>query len=65
MAQRQSPQTQQQQQPHAQTVLWLDVSEDPALSRVCVAPRDIFELPVEYEDDRLANGMGCSLRHGG
>ncbi len=37
-------------------VLWLDTSEDPALSRLCLAPREIFELPVEYEDERLAHG---------
>jgi hypothetical protein len=44
-------------EPHYATmVLWLDVSDEPALSRICIAPRDIFELPVEYEDDRLANG---------
>ena len=37
-------------------MLWLDVSEDPALSRICIAPKEIFELPAEYEDERLANG---------
>ncbi len=37
-------------------VMWLDVSEDPALSRLCVAPRDVFDLSPDYEDERLANG---------
>lgn len=38
-------------------VLWLDIcADDPALSRVCIATREVFELPVEFEDERLANG---------
>jgi hypothetical protein len=38
-------------------VLWLDVCEEMALSRLCLATREIFELPAaDYEDERLANG---------
>lgn len=41
-------------------VLWLDVCEEPALSRVCLAPRSVFELPKEHEDERLSNGIFVS-----
>jgi len=41
-------------------VMWLDVSENPALSRLCVAPRNIFDLSPDYEDERLANGIFLS-----
>lgn len=37
-------------------VLWLDLSEEPALTRLCVAPKDIYYLPSEWEDRRLSNG---------
>lgn len=45
--------------PSQSSILWLDVCEDPTLSRLCVAPKEIFSLPLEQEDDRLANGMRC------
>jgi hypothetical protein len=41
-------------------VLWLDICDEPALSRICLAPRDVFSLPKEYEDERLANGIFLS-----
>ena len=38
-------------------VLWLDSSEELALSRVCVAERSVFNLkPQLFEDYRLENG---------
>ena len=36
--------------------MWLDSSEDPALSRLCMAEKEVFDLPIKYEDYRLANG---------
>lgn len=42
------------------SVLWLDVCEEPGLSRICLAPRSIFELTKDYEDERLANGIFLS-----
>lgn len=37
--------------------MWLDICEEMALSRLCVATREVFELPAQdYEDERLANG---------
>lgn len=41
-------------------VLWLDVCEDPALSRICIASKVVFEMPKQYEDLRLANGIFLS-----
>jgi len=41
-------------------VLWLDICEEPGLSRICLAPRSIFELSKDYEDERLANGIFLS-----
>lgn len=41
-------------------VLWIDVCEEPALSRVCVAPRSKFELPKKFEDERLTHGIYLS-----
>eukprot|EP01038_Epipyxis_sp_PR26KG_P016196 gene16196-22030_t len=41
-------------------VLWIDVCEDPALSRICVNTREVFELPRECEDERLAYGVFVS-----
>lgn len=41
-------------------VLWLDVCEEPGLSRLCIAPKQIFELPKEYEDERMAYGVFLS-----
>lgn len=37
-------------------VVWIDICDEPALSRLCVAPKNIFALPVNCEDERLANG---------
>lgn len=41
-------------------VLWLDVSEEPALSRLCIATIDVFNSPRSNEDERLANGIFLS-----
>eukprot|EP01040_Poterioochromonas_malhamensis_P005636 gene5634-6056_t len=41
-------------------MLWLDVCEEPSLSRICLAPKKIFALPKAYEDERLANGIFLS-----
>jgi hypothetical protein len=46
--------------PNEPFVLWLDICEEPALSRICLAPREIYSLPKEYEDERLANGIFLS-----
>ena len=43
-------------EPPAEMILWLDISDEEALSRICIAPKEIFDLSPEYEDDRLANG---------
>lgn len=44
------------------SVLWLDPCEEPGLSRLCLAPRSVFDLPAidVYEDARLANGVFLS-----
>lgn len=42
------------------SILWLDVCEEPGLSRLCIAPKEIFELPKEFEDERLAYGVFLS-----
>ena len=42
------------------SVLWLDVCEEPGLTRLCLAPRSVFELSKDYEDERLANGIFLS-----
>lgn len=44
------------------SVLWLDVCEEPGLSRLCLAPKSVFALPAVdiYEDARLANGIFLS-----
>lgn len=41
-------------------MLWLDVCEEPGLSRLCLAPREVYNLPRVYEDERLANGIFLS-----
>jgi hypothetical protein len=42
-------------------ILWLDVcAEEPGLSRLCLAPRSVFELPKECEDERLSVGVFVS-----
>jgi hypothetical protein len=46
--------------PPIELVLWLDVSEEPALSRLCIATIDVFNSPRSNEDDRLANGIFLS-----
>lgn len=44
--------------PQEEMVMWLDIcATDPSLSRLCVAPRRVFELPKHCEDERLTNGM--------
>lgn len=41
-------------------VLWLDICDESALSRLCIAPRSVFELPRECEDERLSTGKDGS-----
>lgn len=38
-------------------IFWIDPSDEQALFRICFAPKDVFDLPREFEDDRLANGL--------
>lgn len=40
--------------------MWLDMCDDMSLSRLCVASREVFELPKDCEDERLANGIFLS-----
>jgi hypothetical protein len=41
-------------------ILWLDVCDEPGLSRLCLAPKSVFELPKECEDERLSVGLFLS-----